>query len=108
MSHVQIADENIDLASVRLVVVEQAPIAIQRVERLVGRAFSTGYRQRLFRFARKTDWNEVRLRVEIVFSRFINHPNVTILSSGLVCQDLINLAYLQVFAALILDTNHES
>ena len=50
---------------------------------------------------RQLNSHEIVRRIQVVFSRVINDSEVPFLSGGLVRQDLINLAHIQIVAALV-------
>src|ERR671919_1031651 len=54
------------------------------------------------------DEHKVLRRVQIVVPGFVNHAQVALCSRHLVCEDLVDLADLQVVATSILDADRES
>ena len=64
--------------------------------------------QRLLRFAGQLDHNEIRLRIKIVFARCIDYPDVPLFFGLLIRERLINLAFFQIFAVLILNAEDKS
>jgi hypothetical protein len=55
----------------------------------------------------KLDDKKIVLRVEIVFTRFIDHSQVTIFGRSCVGQHPVYLAWLQIFTLPILETNNK-
>jgi len=49
----------------------------------------------------KLDANEVRFRVQIILTRFIQDPNVSVPGSLLIGDDLVNLALFKVLAVIV-------
>ena len=59
------------------------------------------YSQRLLRLARQLDENEIGLRIEIIFTGFVNHSEITFFCPLFIRDDLIDLAFFQILAILV-------